>query len=42
MVHAIALLTVGTYLGIRLPDEPQLIYASVPTTEDAIDKIPAV
>jgi len=41
LVHAIALLTAGIYLAIRLPDEPQLIYASIPSTEEAIDEIPA-
>lgn len=37
LVHAIALLTVGMYLAIRLPDEPQLINASMPLTGEAID-----
>lgn len=38
LVHTIALLTVGTYVALRLTDEPQLIYASVPLTEKAIDE----
>lgn len=41
LVHTIALLTAGIYLAIRLPDELQLIYASVPSTEKDIDEEPA-